>query len=407
MSDSSDRSLPGRNLWVLALLLAFPSFGFVQKYAGLAGVAVYLAVVVGAVALIAGFGHRFAPWINRHFRILTILTVGGMIAGFILLHPYEDSKGPGKSSDRNEGLELAVARMAEGKNPYYPPRVFPGPLSVLPGSIILSSPFAALGNSGYQNIFWLSAFLLAAARWFGDRALAFALLAVPLGLSPAAVYEFVSGGDLISNGIFVALFLLLAVSAWSDPLRPAWLRWGACILLGIGLASRANYILLLPLFGAAVWKTAGFRQAIVASAAVGLSVLAISLPFYLIDPNGFTPLMSRRKLALANDSLPWAGTVIIGMTALAALWGAISLLFRNSDQPITTFFRWCTWVTLTPILCAVLLSSWLHGTPDFGFLRDRFGLMYVFFTLLGWGGTWIQFPKTPTPKSQLLDNPLI
>lgn len=302
MNESPVRYLPGRDVWLLAALLAFPACGFVQKYAGLAGVGAYLAAVLTGVALIAVSGHRVAPWINRHFRNLSILTLCGMIAGFIVLHPYEDSKGPGKSSDRNEGLELAVERMVNGENPYYPPRVFPGPLSLFPGSILLSSPFAAIGNSGFQNIFWLMAFLFAAAWWFGDRGLAFFLLAVPFTISPAAMYEFVSGGDLISNGIFVALFLLLAITAWSEPLKSPWLRWGACILLGVGFASRANFILLLPLFGAAVWKVAGIRSAIASSAVVGFSALAISLPFYLIDPDAFTPLMSRRKLALVNDS---------------------------------------------------------------------------------------------------------
>ena len=393
-------ALTSRSVCLLALLLAFPSFGFVQKYAGLAGLAAYLAAVVAAVALIATFGHRFAPWIGRHFRLLTIFAVAGMLAGFVVLHPFEDDRGPGKSSDRNEGLELAVARIAEGKNPYYPPRVFPGPLSVFPGSIILSSPFAALGNSGYQNIFWLTAFLLATSKWFKDKALALVLLAVPLAISPAAMYEFVSGGDLISNGIFVALLAMLALRAFADPATPAWHRWGACVLLGVCLASRANFILLTPLIGATIWRIAGLRQAIAATAVVCLSSLAVSLPFYLIDPSAFTPLMSRRKLALVNDSLPWAGTAMIGMTVLMAACGAVMLLLRRKDEPIPAFFRWCTFVTLTPIVCAILFSSFVHGAPDFGFLRDRFGLMYIPFALLGWGGSWLRKPDlTPSQRT--------
>ncbi|QTN32187.1 hypothetical protein HZ994_07530 [Akkermansiaceae bacterium] len=378
-----------RSIWLLALLLAFPSFGFVQKYAGLAGVAAYLAAVTAGVWCVAAFGGRLAPWIKRRFRLLSIVGVCGMLVGFIVLHPYEDSKGPGKSSDRNEGLELAVERLAAGENPYYPPRVFPGPLSLFPGSILLSAPFSALGNSGYQNIFWLAAFLLAASRWFNDKALACFVLAAPFALSPAMVYEFVSGGDLISNGIFVTLFLLLAVSAWSEPTAPAWQRWGACVLLGIGLASRANFILLLPLFAGTIWRVAGFRQAVAAGSAVALSVLAVSLPFYLIDTAAFTPLMSRRKLALVNDSLPWAGTAMIALTALSSVAGAFLIRFRCCGDPARAMFRCCTLVTLVPMACAILFSSIVQSFPDFGFLRDRFGLMYLPFALFGWGGAWI------------------
>lgn len=404
MSESADTTggttRPNERLWILALLIGFPSSGFVQKYAGLAGVAGYLLFVAVAVWLVARYWNVFAPWLEKHFLALSVLAVISLSAGFVLLHPIEDNRGPGKSSDRNEGLELAVTRMADGDNPYYPPRVFPGPLSVLPGSILLSAPFVALGNSGYQNIFWLAAFLLVVAKWFKDRALALVLLVVPLGLSLAAQYEFVSGGDLISNGIFVALSALLALQAWSNPKARTWSKWGTCILLGVCLASRANFILLAPLFGAAVWRIAGFRQAIIASGFVALSLAAIILPFWLRDPSAFTPLMSKRKLAIVNDVLPWADMAMIGFTALVALIGALFLLNRESKQPVVSFFRWCTFVTLTPMVCAVIFSSSVHGTLDLGFMHDRFGLMYVFFALLGWGGSWLPRYTSPTIISE-------
>ncbi len=328
------------------------------------------------------------PWLNRYFKVLSTLSLIALTVGFIILHPFEDNRGPGKSSDRNEGLELAVRRMTEGKSPYYPARVFPGPLSVLPGSIILSAPFVAVGNSGYQNIFWLAVFLAAMAWRFRDKALALILFIVPLALSPAAQYEFISGGDLITNSIFVGIFALLALESWSNPGKLGWLRWGACILLGLSLASRANFILLVPLFGAALWRITGPRVAIAATSIVILTTLATCLPFYLQDPSGFTPLGSSRKLGIVNDALPWAGTAMIGMTMIAAMAGTIFILIGKRDEPVSSFFRGCAWVTLTPMVCAVLLSSWVHGKLDFGFLHDRFGLMYVFFALLGWGISW-------------------
>jgi hypothetical protein len=74
------------------------------------------------------------------------------------------------------------------------------------------------------------------------------------------------------------------------------------------------------------------------------------------------------------------------------------LLLRRKDEPIPAFFRWCTFVTLTPIVCAILFSSFVHGAPDFGFLRDRFGLMYIPFALLGWGGSWLRKAgSSPSP----------
>jgi hypothetical protein len=399
---SSDDENSWRNALVLALLLTFPSTGFVQKYTGLAGVAVYVALAISVVFLTARYGSIFAPWLRRHFRTLAALAVIGLAVGFVLLHPLEDGRGPGKSSDRDEGLELAVTRMAHGRTPYYPSDKSAGPLSVLPGSIVLAAPFVALENSGYQNVFWLAAFLFGASRFFKDKALALWLLAVPLALSPAAQYEYVSGGDMLANGIYVALFFLLALRSWSKPNVPGPQKWLACLLLGIGLASRSNFFLLLPLFGAVLWRKAGLRHAIAATGIVVLTSAAITLPFYFHDPAGFTPLMAKQKLAVVDQALPWAGNAIIAMTAMAAILGAVVLLRRAEPGVDRAFFRWCALVTMCPMVCAVALFSLIHGRIDFSFMRDRFGLMYVFFAMIGWGGQIFGQPSS-SPVSEEIE----
>ena len=408
MNESPQAATPPRKtrvkpeIIILALLIAFPSTGFVQKYAGLSGVAGYVAMVVALMVGIAFLEARFTPWMRRHFRVLATLGVAGLAAGFVLLHPFEDRRGPGKSSDRDEGLELAVTRLTHGQTPYYPSNTVAGPLSVLPGSVVLAAPFVALGSSGYQNIFWLGAFLFGACHLFKDRALALCLLLVPLALSPAAQYEFISGGDLIANGVFAAILILFAVESWSDHSSPAWQRWLACLLLGIGLASRANFILLAPLFGGALWRMAGARQALVATSLVVLITAAITLPFYLNDPAGFTPLLTREKLAGADKALPWASTAMIGITTLTAIVGGLMLMFHRKEITIALFFRYCTIVTLAPMAYVILLSTWVNGHPDFSFMRDRFGLMYLYFALLGWGGSWFQGSGIASPTSKTL-----
>jgi hypothetical protein len=397
-SALSERVKPDRDVLILALLLAFPSTGFVQKYAGLAGVVGYGVLVIAVVHLAAIFWRRFAPWLRSHFRRVAALVILGLAAGFVVLHPFEDNRGPGKSSDRDEGLEIAVTRMAHGETPYYPSNPVAGPLSVLPGSMFLAAPFVALGNSGYQNIFWLAVFLFAACGSFKDKALALYLLIVPLALSIAAQYEIVSGGDLIANGIFVAIFFLIALQKWTPGSHPCWQRWLACVLLGVGLASRANFILLVPLFSAAVWRLAGWRNAIAATSLIVLTIGLITLPFYFHDPAGFTPLLTRQKLAGADHALPWASTAMTGSTVLAAMLGAWILWRHEGGETIPLFFRCCTWVTLTPIIAAVLFSSWINGFPDFSFLRDRFGLMYVFFAIFGWGGLLLSGSGKSSPQ---------
>ena len=383
---------PGRGLIQLGLLLAFSSSGIVQKFLGLAGVAGYVAGVVLVLVLVRRFGGRVAPWVRRHFGWLSGVSLAVLALCFAVGYPIENGRGPGKSSDREDALNLAVTRMEEGQSPYYPSSKIAGPLSVLPGAIVLSAPFVAVGNSAYQNFFWLAAFLGAVWWNFRDRALALVMLTVPLALSPAAIYEFVSGGDMLANGIYVAVIFLLALRAWSNSQACRWSRWAACVLLGLGLASRPNFLLLLPLFGAVLWRTVGLRQAVAAAGLVVVVSATITLPLYLHDPAGFTPLLARNKLAIIDDVLPWASNAILGMTALLGILGAWSLVRTTGSDLNRWFFRWCALVTLCPMVCAVGLFSWGSGRVDFDFMRDRFGLMYVFFALLGWGGQMLGVP---------------
>ena len=384
---SPDDAPPARDLWILALLLAFPSTGFVQKYTGLPGVAVYVAGVIAALLLIKRFGGRAAPWLRKYFGRLTVLAMAGLVVGFAVLHPLEDGRGGlGKSSDRDEGLNLAVTRMADGLSPYYPQNPEAGPLSVLPGAAVLAAPFVALGDSSYQNIFWLGAFLFAARHVFKDQALALVLAFAPLAISPAALFEFISGGDLIANGIYMALFLLLAIEVWSAPDAPVPRRWLVCVLLGVAMASRPNFFLLTPLLAAVLCRRAGFPKAAAGIILVMVAAIGITLPFYLHDPQGFTPLLARQKLAVIDHSLPWASKAMIGMTALTGMLGGVALLRHPLCGLNQAFFRWCAWVTLCPMVCAVISFSVINQHLDFSFNRDRYGLMYVFFALLGWGG---------------------
>ncbi len=256
---------------------------------------------------------------------------------------------------------------------------------MLPGSIALAAPFVALGDSGLQNIFWLGAFLVVARYFFKDAALALYLLAVSLALSPAALYEFISGGDIIANGTFIPAFFLISLTLWNSPSASMGQRLFTSALVGVGLASRANFILLLPLLGAVVWKTAGLRNALLCCLTAGLTFLATVVPFYLHDPSGFTPLGSRNKISALDLSVPGASATIIVATAIASLTASLLLLRRSHADVAASFFKSCALVTLAPLLGAILFSSWIHREPNFDILRDRFGLMFVFFAILGWG----------------------
>lgn len=387
-----------RTVWTAGLLLAFVSSGFVQKYLGTAGLLGYTLIVVASLLLAGRMRMPIVAFLHPRERVVITLFFAALSAVFLSLHHIEDGRGPGRSSDRDEGLEIAVHRLLEGQNPYYPQNEVAGPLSLLPGAILLSVPFVAIGSVGMQNVFWMGAFLWVATRHFGRAAPALTALAITLAISPSLLYEFVSGGDMIANGCYVACSLALAWGIWSRPDLPILSALGSALLLALALASRANFILLAPVFGAFLWRTAGFRRAIAAGLVVAVIYLAVVLPFYMADPQAFTPLMSRHKLTFAARAIPWADKAIIAATTLTSLGLGVRLLRRENPANAHFFFRCCTFVTLTPMVCAVLIASWVNGAPDFSFMHDRFGLMYLYIAILGWGAALSNTPTKDAPN---------
>jgi len=364
------------------MLIAFPSSGVVHKYTGTAGLLAYLLGVVAIIVLLQRFGLPFAKWWRKHSALTAIAAFIAFAACFAIIYPMENFKGPGKSSDRDQGLNIAAGRLMHGENPYYRDQPDAGPLSVLPGSIIIASPFVAAGNSAFQNLFWLTAFVVFTAFLFNDRMIALILITMSLALSPSAMHEFISGGDLMTNAIFVAIFSILALRAWtSEPKHRGW-RWVVLLLMGLALASRPNFLFILPLFGALLWRETTFGKAITASSVALLAFCLVTLPFYLSDPDGFTPLVARAKIEIPG--MPWASVAVIAMTAILTIASSLALLLRKNDNPTTAFARQCALVILAPMLGMVVLQSISSGLPDFGFMVDRFGLMYLPFAWLGW-----------------------
>jgi hypothetical protein len=410
--STKDTVAKKRNAWqavlVLASLLAFSSAGLIQKYFGLAGVVVNFVWAAVLVGLVVRYGGDLERLLAKRERLWVVLAAVVLAVGYCVLHPFEDGKGPGKSSDRDEGLEIALTRMVAGETPYYPDNPVAGPLSVLPGAILLAAPFVAVGDVGYQNVFWLSCFMIAGSVWLRKRMLGLFMAAIFMTASPSFLHEFVSGGDLIANGLYVPLAMCWCFAAWSKGAgcelhrtsppdcnvsaeeagtRVGKWKWAAAFLLGLAMASRPNFILLYPLFTCALWRVSGFRVAATAGGVAGLVSLCVIVPFYLNDPAGFTPWIARKKMAFADHVLPWAGTAMVGITAMLSLVGSWILLWRSTAHPRVALFRWCAVVTLCPMILAVAARSWAAGNPDFGFMLDRFGVMYLGFAALGWGGS--------------------
>jgi hypothetical protein len=400
MNGNTEARCGGRaGLASLYFLFFLASSGFFQKNTGLPGVIAYAAVLaVGGYAWWR-FRHSLKAWIDKRYALWASLFLVGLVTVFAVGYPIEDSQGVGRSSDRDQGLNAAATLLLKGEYPYYPPREDAGPLSVFPGAILLAIPFVALfGNSAYQNFFWLAVLLWIALRSRGRRSEALLLLVCAFALSPSLQYEFVSGGDMLSNGIYIALALGLFLRSWSQSDSDPALRIAAAVFLGLALSSRPNLLLLIPLAGGALWRRVGFTNAAGVCALAVAAFAAVSLPFILKNPDGFTPFSAGNKLALIDSELPWGSMSLHLVSAAVSITGGLWLILARKPAEDPAVFGLAAWVTAVPMIGAVALYSVIRGVPDFGFMHPRYGLMYLFFALWAWG-----FPSRDSFRSPTVD----
>jgi hypothetical protein len=361
-----------------ALSLLLPSTAVVQRYLGTAGVAVYLLVALLVLLLGVRARHplvRFASRVTRR-QVLWLATLSFLLVliAFVVVYPVADSGIVGGGSDNDDALDIATTELLHGRYPYYP-KTYSGNLPAqLPGALLLAAPFVRLGYSAYQNLFWLAAFILVMTLYFRDFRLALLLFWAIFALSPIVLYQILVGSDHIANSLYVLLAVLWMMWAVSQPDSPSWKRVVPAVFLGIALASRANFLMLLPLVFSAMVKTVSWKTAIKYAAITGATILILTVPFYLYDPQAFSPLYAAGKLGQFEPVLPFAGVLIPLATGVIALLLAFLL---PACGKLDTLLRNCAIVLAFPVLCGVILLSMRVGRPLFAFAS--YGTFCLFF----------------------------
>lgn len=404
----------------LGVSLCVPSLGVVQRYFGNWSTLIYLLAGAAGVLLLLRYRVAVRQWAARRSQRqviwLTGLTFVVILAALIVVYPMANSNRPGAGSDGDDALNVAVNELIHGRYPYYPKTYLDNPISPLPGAVLLAVPFVLLGSSAYQNFFWLCVFFMAMRTYLHGSRSALLLVWVILALSPAFWYALVTGSDYIANALYVLLFSLWLIRAASRSGGgvKAMLLAG---LLGIGLASRANFLLLTPLLFVALGRVADWKTAFRLTVITGLAYGTVTLPFYLFDPRGFSPLHTTDELGRFDVLLPHAGLIIPLLTAalaiLLALWlGAWPERVNGdrlqaargriyADDVITAFFRNSAFVLALPVFCGLALYCIGLRRPYFGFAA--FGLFFLFF---GAAPAWrtIFGPTPPDPAAGLSIN---
>lgn len=389
----------------LVLALFIPATGKLQRYFG--GGAILLYAVYFALTL-----HLILRYVAPRFRRLVSERVAlflffalmvGLGVAFGLIYPIATSGAWGGGNDRDEALTVAGQELLHGHYPYYrttsadgtihPLGVHANPISPLPGSILLTLPFTLLGNSAYQNFFWLPLFFFFLRRFFRNGVEALLFLGALFVLTPIPFHVMVTGDDLMANSIWVMLGMMGVVQVAPDPGRSWPVKASVALFFGIGLASRVNFLFLLPLVYAALVFRIGWVRSLAWTGAVGAIFLAVSLPFYLYDPAGFTPLQASAKLSRLESVLPGAVVVIPALTGLAAM----ALAFRRTNAQPEGLLRNAALVQAVPVVAAVILDSMRTGGLSCAYF-EWYGL---FFMLFGAVGSWRVF-SAGSPSSRHL-----
>ena len=376
---SSSSLLPSARFVIVPVIgcafwLVFPSIGTVSKYLGAYGLGLY---VVAVPLVLAGIGALVYPRLDsllteKQARLLALATLLVLVAAFAALRPITGVARAGHGSDRNEAMNLATAELLHGHYPYHPMTHLGNPISPLPGSLLLAAPFVWLGDSAYQNFAWLAVFFVAARRQLRDSRKALLLIWAALALSPVVAQEIVTGGDLLANSIYVLIFILALLRHPEQGVG-----WFYAALLGVGLSSRANFLLLLPLVLAALARRAGWGRALKLMAVSCATFAAVTVPFYLADPQGFSPLHTVHKFDAASSGLPLGGGIVLLLDAGLA----VALLLRHRGGGYGTLLRDCAIVLALPVVGMVVLLSVRAGRADLA--SAGYGLWSIFFGLLG------------------------
>jgi hypothetical protein len=384
-SSSRIRLLPTSFESALIAVFFLASSGTLQQYLGIAGALAYLV----ALAVLIPVAVRFVlPWFlartsERSALWLALLTLVALVVLFAVVYPHANAHGGGGGSDRDDAANIATRHLLHFQYPYSTPTYLGNLVNQLPGALFLDAPFVVLGNSAFQNLFWLVAFFLGLRYYFSDARLALFVTWFTLLATPAVLRELVTGGDLIANTVYVLLFTLGVLR-----FRSGWWKIVAALALGLALSSRANFVFIVPLVFACLVRREGWRSA---GAYVGLALAAgacVTLPFYLHDTAHFSPLLASQKVTEFNDVVPHASTLLLVAAGLLTVYLAV----WRTDRHTLPVFRNNVVVQGFLLAAAVVLSTIRVGHLDFSFLETGYGLFAVFAAAFG---IWGAFSRAP------------
>ena len=340
-------------LTLLLGLVAAGSLPIMVKYGGAALALAFLAVPAAAgVGIAAGVdiaAARRGAWLPAGRWQAAALAVA-LAAAFAVLYPLAQSGLFGPGSDRDEALSIAIQALLDGRFPYGGRTYRGGPVTPLPGALLIGMPFHMLGAVAVQNVAVTLAVVLALGRALRDQPARWLLLGVVTLGNPGFMQDYVTGGDYAINALYVGAALWGAVRVVDGGVP--WRMAAAAALLGVAVCSRPVYAVAVVILSAHGWHRRGPAAGLGLGAVAAGVAAALALPFYLHDPAGFSPLHVTGKLP------PGAWPLEVVLPVLAAAVAAT--LCRRPLTPARLFTALAAGVGIMLVPAAAVIA-WQWG----------------------------------------------
>jgi hypothetical protein len=205
---------------------------------------------------------------------------------------------------------------------------------------------------------WLFVLIFLLRYYVGDARSALALFVVLFVACPCTARELLNGSDYLANGIWALGALLLAERF--DRLSGG-ARVAGALATGVLLCSRVTFVAVLPVFAAVVWRRNGAGRAAAYCSLVALAFLCLTVPFYLYDPDGYSPIHVVRFVGRFGLLWPHAATVLTVATLLVAA-GMACATWRQPERALA-----CSAAVLSmPHIVCIFLYPCLLGRIDPG-----------------------------------------
>lgn len=360
---------------VIYLAVAIPTLGQVHRFGGLLGVVLYLGLLL-VLLLNLGRIQRILTSCGldrRNIHIFGAILLVVLFLAFLYVYPKIT-----RSCDRDEAINDAVHMMAHGQPPYLH-KTFQGhPISDFPGSLLLAAPFVLLlGNSSYQNFFWLAALWIVISRsTSSNRLQPLVILTVFVMASPQVLWEILSGSDLLSNSIFAGIAFYLCNAMSRDLLRQ---KSGLLVffLLGLTLSSRPNFAFILAPAAGYMVRRVGPQRALALLAAAVAGAALVTVPVFTMDPSGFAPLHSGNILKAIDVRIPYASTATIVIECLIAVACAFAV-YAGRLRPLAASSILLLWPCIPVILFITITGSRTLQVYDHGINYLGLSYFYIF-----------------------------